>query len=599
MRPLGRAEEIAWTLGAALLLFAGSARAATLVEGGSIDDATWTASGSPYLLNDDLVVPPGKVLILEAGTSVVVGSSDLSATGEDPERIELRIQGELYVNGTLSAPVSIWNENASVRDAWYGIVVEPEATHARLQYATIANGYDCLESSAPAANLEVVATTFDTCDAGAVLEGGAARFDRVLVHDSSYGIWLQDAPGAILTNVISRGNDTGIYVLSSTLALENVTLSQNTTGLAAASLKGVPTAIALSNSIFANNTPQFKLGSNVTVSVSYSDVWPAAPDNAHVTLGAGTLSVDPGFVGAPDDLHLAATSACIDIGSAETSSDHDFDRNERPLDGNRDGTPAPDLGAYELFFRAFCGDGELDVGEVCDEGDANGTPNHCNEDCAGPGGIAGAGGTAGAGGIAGTGGMAGEGSAGGVAGGGVGNVPNGGAAEPSNEPAGMAGIDTSMAPESKGGATTTASTGGSPAAGDGAGGSRPSSTGAGDAGRGGTGATSESAAGEGGESSSSPRCVPGTRDVCRCPDGSDGTLVCDSERIQICYCSASPAGGESTPPPAAAEGCGCRIAPARSAFGDWLGLFGLGALARFGRRSRRSRRRHDSSERRR
>jgi hypothetical protein len=159
MRALLRAKAVAGTLGAALLLLAGSARAVTLVSGGTLGDETWTAAGSPYLVNDDLLVPPGKALILEAGTSVVVGSSDLSATGQDPERIELRIQGELYVNGTLSAPVNIWNENTSVRDAWYGIVLEPEATHARLQYARIANGYDCLESSAPAANLEVVATT--------------------------------------------------------------------------------------------------------------------------------------------------------------------------------------------------------------------------------------------------------------------------------------------------------------------------------------------------------------------------------------------------------------------------------------------------------
>jgi hypothetical protein len=435
-----------------------------------------------------------------------------------------------------------------------------------------------------------------------VLEGGAALFDRVLVHDSSYGLWIQHAPGASVTNVISRNNDTGIYVLSSSLALENVTVSQNTLGLAAGSGGGVATAIALSNSIFANNTPQFKLGSNVTLSVSYSDVWPAAPDNAHLVLGAGALSVDPGFAGAPEDLHLLPASACIDAGSSAASSDHDFDRNARPLDGNRDGKAAPDLGAYELFFRAFCGDGKVDAGEVCDDGDANGAPGRCREDCAGSDGAAGAAGASGHPGGGGSGLNAGaentpsggmpntsNGGAEDASNAGAGDTPNGGAAEPSDEPAGMGGTHATMPPTSRGGSTATAPSGGSP--GMTHEGSRPPAGSGGLAGRGGTGAAPSEPAAEGGEAPAVATCVPGAQGVCTCPDRTRGTLVCTSERVEICYCAAAQTGGESTPSPAASDGCGCRLAPQRGALEDWSATLSLGALAvalRFPRRSRRS-----------
>ena len=609
------------------LVWSAPAAAATLVDSGEIDDTTWTAAGSPYLLNDDLLVPPGKVLIIEAGTTVVVGSSDLSAAGRDPNLIELRVQGELYVNGTLSAPVRIWNEDASSQDGWYGIVLEPEATHARLLYTEIANAENCLESDG-AADVEVVATTFATCDTGAFFDGGIARFDRVLVHDSHYGLWLQNAADTTFSNVIARSNDMALYVMSSALTLENVTFVDNTIGLATASQHGVATSMTLANAIFANNSPQFKLGSNTTLAVAASDVWPAAPANSRLTLGDGVLSADPAFVAPPADLHLQATSPCIDAGDSGASADHDFERNARPLDGNGDGTPAPDLGAYELFHRAFCGDGHVDPAEACDDGDANGAPGFCSEDChsrpAGTAGIAGAaaatagaaptgsaGGSPGLGGVSGFGGVggssatsgtgtggssgtaAGNGTAGGDGSGGMLASTSGGAGGVEDAPntGGNAGEDTTgVAPvagrapnDTAGGGVTASSRGraGAPgaghasasAAGDGA--SLPHVDPSGDDRSNGADGGD---AGARAEPPSSTTCTPGAKRTCACPDGSTGKLSCESDRSLVCYCAATPL---AAPKP---EGCGCRVPNREPPSQAWLG-----ALAWFGLTLRRRR----------
>ena len=62
------------------------------------------------------------------------------------------------------------------------------------------------------------------------------------------------------------------------------------------------------------------------------------------------VTAPPGFVNAATfDLRLATNSPCVDTGGPLSSVTQDFERVVRPLDGNRDGVAAVDIGAYELF----------------------------------------------------------------------------------------------------------------------------------------------------------------------------------------------------------------------------------------------------------
>jgi len=69
-----------------------------------------------------------------------------------------------------------------------------------------------------------------------------------------------------------------------------------------------------------------------------------------ITNWGGNITSDwPGFADeATDDYHLTNDSVCVDMKTNSPSVEPDFDGVERPLDGNNDGVPAPDIGAFEF-----------------------------------------------------------------------------------------------------------------------------------------------------------------------------------------------------------------------------------------------------------
>src|SRR5438094_383611 len=82
------------------LFLAASAAADTIVPGGNVINETWTAAGSPYVVQGDVTVPAGAFLDIQAGTEVQFESTDGLASGTDPARIELTVNGSLTVDGT-------------------------------------------------------------------------------------------------------------------------------------------------------------------------------------------------------------------------------------------------------------------------------------------------------------------------------------------------------------------------------------------------------------------------------------------------------------------------------------------------------------------
>lgn len=61
-----------------------------------------------------------------------------------------------------------------------------------------------------------------------------------------------------------------------------------------------------------------------------------------------SIAKDPKFVDVPGhDFHLQKTSPCVDVGDPATGADFDLDGRQSPQDGDGDGDPIVDMGAYE------------------------------------------------------------------------------------------------------------------------------------------------------------------------------------------------------------------------------------------------------------
>ena len=107
--------------------------AMTQVTSGPLSgNTTWTKANSPYFLTGDVIVPDSVTLTIEPGVNVrfKANMDDLSS-GEDANRIEIRVSGTLKANGNVTDSIHFISnsQNPSAGD-WYGIVSYDDGTSA-------------------------------------------------------------------------------------------------------------------------------------------------------------------------------------------------------------------------------------------------------------------------------------------------------------------------------------------------------------------------------------------------------------------------------------------------------------------------------------
>ena len=393
-----RSSRLAFPLGLSLLALLSSSRAAlatTTIAGGTLANQTWTAAGSPYLIEGDVTVTGS--LTIEAGTVVQFYSIDGLAAGVDPSRIELNVDGALTIAGTAASPVTLAGLNNVSKTSWYGISTAQDKT-VNIDHAIIQNAFYGIKTVS-ASSLAIRNSTFHTCFMG--LDIGNANIPTLLegleVRDNGLGINVESTsiPGFSqleITNSIIRNNtNSGIelyakggvfFTATSTLnaLITNSTIHANGSFgvVVRATTYGTTTAL-IRNSIITQNVLNGILRNNSSgtpiINIAYTNVWGnGANDLGTSSPGAGMLSLFPFYANPPTDLRILPPSVCIDGGDAAGAPALDITGKPRPHDGDAVPGARFDMGAHE--YHPFCGDGVVNGAEACDNGiKLNGTYN--------------------------------------------------------------------------------------------------------------------------------------------------------------------------------------------------------------------------------
>ena len=337
-----------------LVLSSHAARAATTISDPSLAaDATWTAPNSPYLLQGDFTVPPGMTLTLEPGTEIVFASGDLQAAGEDKNRSELIIDGDLQAAGTAAGPILFHAQDGAGPLAWAGIVINATGT-ATLTHVDVQDANNAVTANGRLLNVAYSSFTHNV--AGIAQGSGNAVLDAVELSDNAgYGLFVlgnANEASFSLTNAVLRSNGSyGVYASSAlgqrvTGSVVNCTVHGNiSSGIEGhAAGAGSLLALVIENTIVSNNgisgihADSAAVGT-VSVSTSYSDVWSNGADFEGTQAGPHCLTEDPKYTHPPDDLTLPSTSVCNDAGSPTGMPPLDFTGSPR-LESH------VDLGAY-------------------------------------------------------------------------------------------------------------------------------------------------------------------------------------------------------------------------------------------------------------
>ncbi|MCK6546037.1 right-handed parallel beta-helix repeat-containing protein [Myxococcota bacterium] len=325
------------------------------VQGHLYTDTTWTAAGGPIDVLGDVTIEPGVTLTIGPGTIVrFAASADSMRANTDTALSELIVLGRLVVDGDPQARVTLGTSGTAARGNWYGVHLTATAGTSSVEHAVIEWARYGIRSFAPSTAVVSSTEVRESSSYGVYVEGGAITLDGLTVHDNgSYGLYAVDSDPTITNALIYSNTSRGLYARSNsgthTVTANHLTIWGNGTyGVYVLENAGTLN-FSLRNSIVSENGSYGLYVSGLpSMTLGYNDVWGHTTDYSGVSAGAGSISANPQFVDTSlRNFHLLPNSPAIDAGDTATASNHDLEGAVRPLDGNLNNVPLPDLGVYE------------------------------------------------------------------------------------------------------------------------------------------------------------------------------------------------------------------------------------------------------------
>jgi hypothetical protein len=263
-----------------------------------------------YYVTEDLEIPLGETLEIEAGTTLVFSPS-----------LQMEVRGQLLARGNTVFPVRFINPDET---GWSGIRLYPTASGSRCIGCYLEN----ISAGGTALTIEAPITfqsglIRDVPDGVAISSTVPLTLSHTVIDYVGTGVHLsgQQAQSYSLSHLTINRCQQGVVNQGQSLNLDNSILTTCSAAIST-TLSGIT---AISYTLFEANTQDF-----VTQSGS------------NLLQGPGLLNINAGFVDFPNDVRLRSDSPAANVGDPE--ADYSY---EQGYNGGR-----ADLGAYGNTWRA-------------------------------------------------------------------------------------------------------------------------------------------------------------------------------------------------------------------------------------------------------
>lgn len=220
--------------------------AQTFVSGGIYSNTTWTLANSPYIMNGNMVIFPGKTLTIEPGVEIQVVSDSTFFT---TNMIYLEVRGTLVANGTANLPIVFKSTTGAATTDWQGINVKSnQGGTFQISNFQLKNSFYGLNTDS---NLGNSTFTFNDC----IFEKNniAIQINAQLVYnnckfmDNVIGQAAQYVSGSLTaTNCVFKNNLVGFTTVNGSINVTNCIFENNTNGF-------IGSSGSLSNCTFIGN----------------------------------------------------------------------------------------------------------------------------------------------------------------------------------------------------------------------------------------------------------------------------------------------------------------------------------------------------------